>query len=385
VDSVEQQPKPPKAAVTTNNYLRILVGLAALYTLYLAQSLLIPIVFAVFIALLLSPLVKLFKSFYIPRPISAVVLLFLLIAPFTFLATELVTPAEKWIKLLPKISVHLTEKIETMSEEFAEQEQQAKEEVAQQREPEESGFDFFGWFSSEKEEPEKVSTESQVSVKERITEGGFDVAASLMVSAPIILAQMLGSLILILFLLIYGPALFNVFVADFPQVQDKEGIKKMVNKIQSVLSRYIVTISMINASLGMVTALVFWLMGIDDALLWGVLIALFNFVPYIGSLFSMAILCLAGTVQYGFEPIALLPATLFIGINIIESQFVTPTILGRDMKINPLVIIFWLLVFGWLWGILGVLLAVPILVCIKLMLEQVGVFQHWLKLIEAQD
>ena len=158
----------------------------------------------------------------------------------------------------------------------------------------------------------------------------------------------------------------------------------IANKIQQVLSRYIVTISVINALLGMVTALAFSIAGVEDALLWGVLVALFNFVPYVGSLISVSILCLAGLVQYEPSLLAMLPASIFLGINIIESQFITPTVLGNKMNVNPLVIIFWLSILGWMWGILGVLLAVPMLVCIKLILGETGMAPHWAKLIEAK-
>ncbi|GAA0854628.1 AI-2E family transporter [Aliiglaciecola litoralis] len=383
VKQSEQTSQPNKTKTTASVYLRVLLGLAALYTLYLAQSLLIPIVFSVFIALLLSPLVRSLQAIYIPRPIAAFVLLFLLIAPFTFLANELAEPAEKWVKLLPKISVHLTEKIDSLSEEFAEQEQQAKQEVKAQKKEEDSGFDFFGWFSDDDEEEAPPQNETQNVVKERIKQGGIEVLVSVLSNAPIIMAQLLASIILIVFLLIYGPALFNVFVQDFPHVKNKQGMIEMVDDIQRVLSQYIATISVINALLGLATAAAFSLLGIQDALLWGALVAFFNFVPYVGSLFSLAILCLAGAVQFGIEPMALLPASVFIVINIIESQFVTPTVLGKRMQVNPLVIILWLLILGWLWGILGVLLAVPVLVCIKLVIERVGILSHWLKLIEA--
>lgn len=361
----------------------MLVGLAIVYTLYFAQSLLIPIVFSVFIALLLNPLVALLKRCYVPRPVSAIVLLALLITPFTFLTNELVEPAQKWAKLIPKMTVQLSEQIDSLSDEFAEHEQRAIEEVKQQEE-EESGFNFFGWFSDDEETPEPAPQAQENAVKERIKQGGIEVVIAVLGNAPVILAQWLASIILILFLLIYGPAVFDVVTNEFPVIKNKQQMASIANKIQQVLSRYIVTISVINALLGMVTALAFSIAGVEDALLWGVLVALFNFVPYVGSLISVSILCLAGLVQYEPSLLAMLPASIFLGINIIESQFITPTVLGNKMNVNPLVIIFWLSILGWMWGILGVLLAVPMLVCIKLILGETGMAPHWAKLIEAK-
>lgn len=365
------------------NYMAVLVVLAIIYTLYFAQSLIIPIVFSAFVALLLNPLVAILKKCLIPRPISAVVLLLLLIAPFSFLTAELVEPAQKWAKLIPKMSVQLTEQLDTLSDEFAEHEKQALEEVKQQKEKE-AGFDFFGWFSSDEETPALPPPVQENAVKERIKQGGIEVIVSILGNAPVILAQWLASIILILFLLIYGPSLFNVVKNEFPFVRDKQQMASLANKIQGTLSRYILTISVINAALGMLTALAFSLLGVEDALLWGALVALFNFVPYVGSLLSIGILCLAGAVQYEFSLLALMPASIFLGLNIIESQFVTPTVLGNNMQVNPLVIIIWLFILGWMWGILGVLLAVPILVCIKLILGEAGASPHWLRLIEAR-
>ena len=74
----------------------------------------------------------------------------------------------------------------------------------------------------------------------------------------------------------------------------------------------------------------------------------------------------------------------FLFLNTLESQLITPTVLGRSMRMNPLVIMVWLMVWGWLWGIAGVLIAVPLLVCIKLILSRSGEFDPWLKLIESR-
>jgi predicted PurR-regulated permease PerM len=150
------------------------------------------------------------------------------------------------------------------------------------------------------------------------------------------------------------------------------------------LSHYILYVSLINVGLGLTTAAVLWLMRFEDPLLWGSMVALLNFAPYVGTIFSLAVLAMAGVVQYGLMWEALLPALAFFILNAVESQLVTPAVLGRNMRMNPLVIMLWLMLCGWLWGMAGVLIAVPLLVCIKLILGPSAAFHPWLKLIESR-
>ena len=370
------------SAISNHQPLKWLLALAALYTLYLAQSLIIPILFSGFIALLLSPPVKLLKTFYIPRTISSFVLLALLVAPFTFLASELIEPAQKWAQLLPKITVQLNEKIDNISDEFAIQKQQAEAEVAAKNNTKEE-FSFFGLFSNKKPEPKKSAELDENTVEKHIKQGGIELIITGLSSAPIFLAQCFGCLILILFLLIYGPSVY-IAARTFPHIANKKKLDSIVYEVQKVLSKYIVTISVINFILGATTAIAFTLLGLDDPILWGALVGLLNFVPYIGSAISMVILTLVGSVQFGLTAFAIVPACAFLCINVLESQLLTPMVLGTKMQLNPLVTILWLFFLGWLWGMLGVLLAVPILVCIKLTLERLNLLTHWVTFIEAK-
>ena len=369
----------PKETYQTR-LLKVLVTLAVVYTLYLAKSLLIPLFFSAFIALLLSPLVSVARKFYIPRTISATALMALLVTPFTFLGLELAEPAERWMHSLPKIAAEITQEIDEISNnlevEKTPPDAAAKEEDAS----------FFDWFSDDDEDAESpvAPQENSSTVTDKLKQSGIEMGLTMFSSAPLLLAQIFACIILIFFLLVFGPGLFSVFIKDFPIVTNKRRALVLVNQIQRELSGYIVTISIINAFLGLATAAVFTYMGVDDALLWGALVALMNFVPYLGGLASCSILLVAGVVQFGLVSAALLPAILFLGINIIESQLVTPAVLGKSMQLNPLIIILWLSVTGWLWGVVGVLLAVPLLMSFKIILKNLGVLPHWIKLIKSK-
>lgn len=377
----ENQPEAAEATIANKIgqawLLKTLVLLAILYTLFLAKSLLIPLFFSAFVALLLSPLVTLAKKYYVPRTISAAILMAMLVTPFTFLGLELAEPAERWMHSLPKIAAQITDEIEQISETLDVE----SESTSAQAKKESSSF--FSWFDSE-EAPPEPEQKNESSVTAQLKQNGIEMGIAMLGSAPLLIAQTFACLILIFFLLVFGPGLFGVFIRDFPVVSNKQRSRVLVSHIQSELSAYILTISMINFLLGVSTAVLFTYLRIDDAMLWGALVALMNFVPYLGGLVSCSILLIAGTVQYGLTSTAFLPPAAFFCLNVLESQLITPSVLGKSMRLNPLLIILWIAITGWLWGVVGALLAVPILMSVKIILENLGVFPHWIKLLESK-
>lgn len=358
-----------------------LLTLAILYTLYFAKSLLMPVLVAMLFSLLLSPLVSMFKRLYIPRALSAMLLITMIGGPLTLLSIELAGPAQKWVEQVPKLSAHLIEELDDLSQVISTDNLTDIDEVVLP--VKEKSSSFFSWFSSD-DEPVIVEEKKDNSVlSARVTQGGIDIIMSILVATPMALAQFMTFLILVMFLLIFGPGLYDGYLKTIPMETSTRRSATLIGKLQKELSRYIITVTIINIGLGIVTAGVFWVMGVDDALLWGALVGLLNFAPYLGSLMSLIILSFAGITQYGIEAAALVPAAVFFGINMLEAQVVTPTILGRHMQLNPLILILWLLLWGWLWGAVGVLVAVPLLVCIKLAAEQLNIFSKWVKLIET--
>ena len=346
-----------------------LLALAFLYTLYFAKSLLMPIVVALMFALLLSPLAKLLKRFYIPRTISAIVLLAAIGGPFTLLGIELADPAQKWASRFPELVQKTTQELDSL-----------KNSVTPQPKPAPKEKSFFSFFNSEEEVPEPADDNP---LSQRLTQGSLEMLVSALSATPVVLAQFLTFLIMVLFLMIFGPNLYRQATHVLPQVSDEQHAKELVERIQRELSRYILTVSLINAGLGITTASVLWFWGVEDALLWGALVGLLNFAPYVGPLISLCVLSVAGLAQYGMGWHALLPAAIYFGINMFEAQIVTPLVLGQRMRLNPLMLMLWLILWGWIWGVVGVLLAVPLLVCLKLVAEQLNLFRPWIELIEA--
>lgn len=384
-ESAKDDADLPPARRATPKAIYWLLGLALLYTLYFAKTLLMPIVVAGLFTLLLGPIVAWFKSYHVPRTLSAVLMLCVIGGPFTFLAVELSVPAQRWVKQVPELTAKVTEQVSTLTGGMETRQGPLIETRPQQQR---SGG-LFSWFRGEVEQdvrqpPEASGNGEEDRVSAKIRDGGVEMLISMLAAAPLIIAQLVTCIMLTLFLLVFGPRLFETFVDSFPQVRDKRRTISLVGAMQHELSRYIVTVSLINTGLGLTTALVLWILGMEDPLLWGVMVGLLNFAPYIGPLVSLTVLSLAGIAQYGLEWVALTPALVYFAINMLEAQLITPLVLGRHMRLNPLIIILWLMVWGWLWGAAGVLLAVPLLVCLKLAAAKLNVLSNWIRLVETR-
>ncbi|WP_341707897.1 AI-2E family transporter [Halopseudomonas sp.] len=382
-DAVEQgetvSPPPLRPRQPLQHTLAWLLALACLYTLYFAKSLLLPVVVAALFALLLSPLVAVFKRFHVPRTFSALLLLAAIGGPFTLLGSQLAEPAQKWWERLPELSAQLSDELDAFGRKLTPSEAPAPQTVEPQQ-----GFRLFGWLREEPAAPATAApANGDPALSDRVMQGGMEVMVKALGATPAVLAQFFTFLVLVLFMLIFGPSLYSTFIQVFPQVRDKQAATDLLEQVQRELSRYILTVSLINTLLGAVTAGVLALMEVEDALLWGVMVGLLNFAPYVGPVIGMLVLCLAGIVQYGPGLEALLPALVFFCINLVEAQFVTPTVLGQRMRLHPLVLMLWLILWGWLWGVVGVLIAVPLLVCLKLAADRMHLLQHWVKLIES--
>ena len=100
------------------------------------------------------------------------------------------------------------------------------------------------------------------------------------------------------------------------------------------------------------------------------------------TLLYYALMLLVGFVTYKDPWLSVLPALVFLGLHTLEGQIVTPIVLGRRMALSPLILILALMLFGWLWGIVGLLLAVPLLACVKLVLARLDGTQRWARLLE---
>ena len=368
--TTSNKPAPTKNKPTLNVIcFYLLTILAILYTAYFAQNLILLLLVAGLISLLLSPGVKALERLYIPRVLGAIILLSCLIVPTSTLIVQLQEPVTKWAKLLPELSMHVSEKIDELNRAI----ETNVESSSGKTKPIKNSW--FSWFEDEQQQQAQDNDVIETQLKESL----FSFAGEFMVSAPFALMQFMTTMILILFTLVYSPKLFRHYVKLFvSQSQQKRAFQFALNA-QRQLSRYILTVSMINIGLSIFSIAIFTIMGLDDALLWGLIVGFVNFIPFVGPTFAMAAVAIASSVQWGADIKVVIAVGGVLVLTILESQLITPLALAKNMRINPFIIIVWLLITGWLWGLIGLLISVPLLVCLKLILGQFKSTSAWVK------
>jgi len=147
---------------------------------------------------------------------------------------------------------------------------------------------------------------------------------------------------------------------------------RVIQNVVDATADYLATITAINAILGLIVSLLLWALGMPSPFMWGGVVAICNFVPYLGPIVAAILLALGGLMTFDAVGFALLPALLFIGVHLVEANLITPLVLGRRLTINPLLILVSLSFWGWVWGTPGALLAVPLLLILQTILQSTG-------------
>jgi predicted PurR-regulated permease PerM len=173
------------------------------------------------------------------------------------------------------------------------------------------------------------------------------------------------TLLLTMFLLSSGDAVYERILRVLPRLSDKKAALRIARDIEDSISRYLLTITLVNVGLGIVVGLAMWLLGMPNPALWGVVATLLNFLPYIGSAIGAVITGLVALVALPDLSSAIAVPLVYLAINTIEGQVVTPIVVGRRLELNTVAVFAGVMFWGWVWGLAGVLIAVPLLVAIK--------------------
>lgn len=343
------RPRAPVAVI-------VLAVLAVAFTLWAAQGLFLPVLLAMFFALLGNPIIRILRRAMVPRFVGAVLVMVLGVSTTVLLVEQLVQPATEWIREAPRGIRQFAPKVRDMVKPMQEANQAAQR---------------LARAAGGEQRPVQV-----------VREGGTD-PIKLLLGTPKLITSVLAVVLLTFFFMVYGENLQRHALALLPTRQQQKLTVEILTSIEREISRYVLTISLINAVVGMVIAgLLAWIgVPAQEALLWGTVAALLNFAPYVGPLIGILLLTMMGFLRFD-DWMALAPAGIYLVVHTLEGQIITPIILGHSMRISPLVLILALMVFGWVWGIVGLLLAVPLLVCIKLVLTRLDGMEGWARLLE---
>lgn len=351
------EPPAPPPRPRSSTAAVVLATLAVGFTLWAAQTLLLPILLAMFFALIGNPILRVLQKLRIPRFIGALAVLSAGIASAVLMGSLLAAPAGDLMRQLPREMRQVAPKLREVIKPVQDARKGA-ENIARVA----GGGD---------------------AAPVRVVRAEDDPYRAL-VATPRMAASVLAVVLLTFFFMIYGDDLQRKALALLPGRQQQRFTRDLLQSIEREVSRYVLTITIINAGLGLAFAGLLAALGLSlpEALMWGTLAAVLNFMPYVGPLVGVAMTLMMGFVHFDTPVQALLPAGGYLLLHALEGQLLTPIVLGRRMAISPLVLILGLMAFGWLWGVAGLLLAVPLLACVKLALERLHGMEPWARLME---
>ena len=327
----------------------ILSLVAVVYTLYVGQELLLPIVLAVVLKLLLAPAIRvLHKQLRLPKALTAALLILVVFGAIAGVGFTASIPASGWIQRAPQSLPLLKEKVEALRRplDVLQQGLQALENIAAANRHDGAG--------------------DIVTAKPAST-----LAGSLMTSTATILSRFFTTMLLLFFLLASGDRLLRGFVEVLPTFSGKRQAVAIAQEIETSITGYLVTITIMNAIVGVVTGFAMWASGLDTPLLWGATAFLLNFIPILGPLAGIVIFVVVGVLSLDWPWFALMPAGLYVLIHIAEGEMITPMLLAKRFTLNPVLVIVSLFFWHMLWGIPGALLAVPLLAMLKIISDRV--------------
>jgi len=336
---------PAKARNPRAFFLGGLLLLAVFYTMYFARAVILPIVLAVLLNFLFSPVVEWLKRrLRLPYALSAALIVFVGLGALSLTLYNLAAPAAAWVAKGPEGLRRLEARLRPL------------------RRPVEQ-------VSRTAEQVEKMTGVGD-SRTPTVQLKGSSLTGGVLGSTPALAAGIVIVFTLLFFLLAGGNQFTERLVKVLPRVRDKKLALAITRETERSVSTYLATTTAVNTVLGVVTGFSMYLIGLPNPILWGLVGGLLNFIPYLGGLVTVVVLTIAGLVTFDTVGRALVPGLTYLVLTNVES-FVTPHILGRRLRLNSVVVFVSVLFWGWFWGILGALVAVPILATFKIFCDHI--------------
>ena len=340
-----------------------MVLLGAIAFLYFARPVVLPILLAVVAGMALKPLIRWFSCCHLPTALSATVVMGFLLAAIGIGFFQLKGPALMWMNEAPQ---HLTELRQRVQKIF----------------PRIAGFnaaaaavDNLGATDAERRIEQQKTPTMEVKPS-RGTSSILNWTGTFLVG--------IGETLVLLYLLLASGDLFLLkLVHVMPTLHDKKRAVEISHEIQQNISNYLFTVTLINIGVGVIISGGLYLMGVPNAAMWGMLVAVLNFVPYFGPITGVILLGIVGLLTFDTVLQGFLPSALYLLLHLLEANLITPVLLGRQFTLNPVAVFVSLIFWMWLWGVPGALLSVPILVSIKVVCDRVPTLSSVSKLLSC--
>ena len=307
----------------------------------------LPVTAALVIAIALVPLLEWFERRGIPSRLASALCILIFLSLAVFAIGSIVLPAIDWVTLIPERIGKVKTALEPLLDLY-------------------KSFDRF---------TERIVSQIAISPAESRTvaiETPNSMSSLLATSAPHLLIQLFFALLVIFFFLSGWTAMRKKTIVSRGSFEGALVTARVIQQVVDSTSTYLGTITVINVALGSLTALIIWQLGMTSPVMWGGIVAVLNYIPYLGPIASALLLFFGGLMVFPDAWAAMLPPMVFIGLHLVEANLITPMIVGERLEINPLAILISLSFWSWVWGTRGALLAVPLLIIMKQVFSAAG-------------
>jgi predicted PurR-regulated permease PerM len=339
---------------------RLLAALALMFGIALALALpfalragaefFLPVTAALVIAIALVPLLEWMERRRVPSALAAFLCVALFLTMANVAVAAIVLPAAEWFQMLPDRIGQLRTTLAPLVDIYSELEQFIDNIVRE-----------FGRSPVFPATPQAVRVETPNSLLQIVA-----------TSAPYAAIQMFFAVLVIFFFLAGWTRMRKRTITTRASFDGAMTTARVIQQVVDATSTYLGTITVVNIGMGLLVALVLYFLEMPTPLMWGGIVAVLNYIPYLGPIASTLLLALGGLMAFDDPWYAMLPAISFVAIHMIEANIVTPMVVGRRLTINPLMILISLSFWAWVWGTTGALLAVPLLIIFRTILDAAG-------------
>jgi len=310
-----------------------------------AKAVFLPIAIALTLSFLLAPFIRLLKNLWIPEALSAALVLFAVGGIVAYGVTSLAEPAADWLTKAPEALHAIETKMRSIKASVLHMNQ---------------ATDVI----------EKLTTLENGAPQRRLVEiKGPSLGGTLIGVTTELFASFVATTILLYFLLASGDMFLEKLVKVLSTFSDKRRAVEIFRDIEKGISTHLVTVTCINSGLGVAIGVAMYFLGMPNPVLWGVMGGILNFVPYVGSIIGIVSITAAAALTFEQLEWIILVGVSYSALTAIEGSFLSPMILGKRLTLNPVVVLLSVFLWGWIWGIPGALLAVPIVASLKIICD----------------